>query len=92
MEDMKVLTNSKVLQLRSQPEEEQQRPTILFANIVSSRVRPPKAPHQSTTIKIQNYKLKEINEALIYKYKISLLTWIFRFSLSNRKLLSKSIS
>ena len=49
-----LLTNSKVLQLRSQPDEEQQRPMILFENIASSRVRPPKAPHQSTTMKYLN--------------------------------------
>jgi len=42
------LTNSKVLQLRSQPDEEAQRLTTRLANLCSSIARPPYERHHST--------------------------------------------
>ena len=51
----KKLTNSKVLQFLSQPDDEAQRLTTRLANLCSSIARPPYERHQSTRIRNANH-------------------------------------
>ena len=75
------LTNSNVLQFRSQPDDEAQRLTIRLANLYNSIVRPPYASHQSTkmarTKKIICYMLKMEGRLSILEYLRGFLVCAF---------------
>jgi hypothetical protein len=75
------LTNSNVLQFRSQPDDEAQRLTIRLVNLYNSIVRPPYASHQSTkmarTKKIICYMLKMEGRLSILEYLRGFLVCAF---------------